>query len=142
MIQRARDVLILEIDEPTILVIEDDVVLAEMLSILLADDGYRIVTAHTAADALALVRAERPALITLDLTLPDADGLLLLKALRADAELHPVPIVIVSGRSYRPVWGDQVVAVLPKPFDATALDVVVRRTLGSRVEIGRARQAV
>jgi len=115
----------------TILVVEDDPTVSDILRILLEDDGFRIVTALSGREALELAWSDPPNLITLDLNLPDMDGYRLLDELRNQPGGQEIPIVVVSGRQYEPRPDDHVVAALPKPFDATELDEVVRRTLGA-----------
>jgi hypothetical protein len=60
---------------PTILLVEDDQLLREALRMLLEDAGYRVLEAETAAQALDRSSDERPALVVLDLGLPDRPGL-------------------------------------------------------------------
>jgi DNA-binding response OmpR family regulator len=114
-----------------ILVVEDDPTISEMLRVLLEDDGFRITTALSGRQAIELARTDPPELITLDLQLPDIDGYRILDQLHGQAHLQDVPVVIVSGRTYKVRPQDHVVAVLAKPLDASALDQIVRRTLGN-----------
>jgi PAS domain S-box-containing protein len=86
--------------------------------------------AATAADALAMARAERPSAITLDLVLPDVHGLTLLSWLKADATLSSVPVIIVSilddlMSGY--AFGAQ--EYLVKPIDAQQLSRALRTVL-------------
>jgi CheY-like chemotaxis protein len=113
------------------LVVEDDPAISDMLRVLLEDDGFRITTAMSGRQAITLARADPPELITLDLELPNIDGYRILDQLHGHPELQEIPVVIVSGRTYKFRPEHHVVAVLSKPFDATELDQVVRRTLGT-----------
>ena len=115
--------------ERTILVVEDDPTLSEILSILLEDTGARILTASGGAEALEMVAGEKPDLITMDLTLPDIDGYEVLRRLQTDSAAANVPIVVVSGRPFEQRVSARVVGVLMKPFDASELDAVVREAL-------------
>ena len=60
---------------PTILVVEDESSIASFVSLYLKNAGYAVKTAATGADALTQVAAQEPALIVLDLMLPDIDGI-------------------------------------------------------------------
>jgi DNA-binding response OmpR family regulator len=105
--------------------VEDDPTIAEILRILLEDDGCHIITAASGGEALLAIEQERPDLVTLDLNLPDMDGLELL------GRLGDVPVVIVSARSYVPRGAGRILAVLHKPFDATRLGEIVHEAIGS-----------
>ncbi|MBM2810843.1 MAG: adenylate cyclase [Chloroflexi bacterium] len=111
----------------TILVIEDDPTIAEILQLLLEDLGCEIIRAATGQQAFELARSQRPDLITLDLLLPDGRDLVM--ELGSDAELAAIPIIVVSGRAYEPRPESNVVGALLKPFDATELENLVRRAL-------------
>ncbi len=80
-----------------ILVIEDNPTTRKMFRISLESAGYRVVEAHDGRSALATVAVEAPALIIQDLNLPDMDGLVLARSLRALLADQPVPIICVSG---------------------------------------------
>ncbi|MEA2642888.1 MAG: hypothetical protein QOF51_4282 [Chloroflexota bacterium] len=118
-----------DLRERTILVVEDDPTISEILRILLEDTGCRILEASGGVEALRLAAEERPDLITMDLSLPDMDGYDVLRNLQANPELVSVPIVVVSGRQFEQRVPARVVAVLLKPFDASELDDVVRAAL-------------
>jgi two-component system response regulator MprA len=115
---------------PTVLVVEDDLGIAEVLQLALELDGYRVVLARCGAEALASVHAEPPDLITLDLRLPDLDGHYVLETLQAEVTR---PVIVVSGGHYRPCATDGVVAVLPKPFVLAELQHIVHTVLDGGV---------
>lgn len=76
---------------PHILVVEDDEAIARGLCGALATEGYEVVVASTAAAAIELARRERPALVLLDLGLPDGDGIGLCRSLKAaDGEVRVI----------------------------------------------------
>lgn len=79
-----------------ILIIEDDPSLSRFLSTTLAAQGYAVTTAMRADEALARVALDDPALILLDLGLPDGDGLALLPELKSRCDAQ---VVVVSARS-------------------------------------------
>lgn len=81
-----------------ILLVEDDALLRQAFRILLEDAGYRVVEAGTAADALAVARAETPSVVVLDMGLPDRPGLEVARELRLEEETRETPIVALTGR--------------------------------------------
>jgi len=85
-----------ETSAPTILIIEDGEQDREWLSRTLAEAGYRIETAATAAEALAQCREKSFDAITLDLILPDMGGWELCHAIRSEGRNHKTPIIVVS----------------------------------------------
>jgi two-component system, OmpR family, KDP operon response regulator KdpE len=80
----------------TILIVDDEAQIRRLLEITLSANGYKIMEASTGKDCLALAASIQPVLIILDLGLPDADGLEILKKLR---EWYQKPIIILSVRN-------------------------------------------
>lgn len=80
----------------TILIIDDEVQIRRLLEITLSSNGYKILEAATGKDGLIAAATNNPALIILDLGLPDADGTDILKKLR---EWYQKPIIILSVRN-------------------------------------------
>lgn len=80
----------------TILVIDDEIQIRRLLEIALSANGYRIVEAATGKEGLLMAASYRPSLITLDLDLPDMDGMDVLKNLR---EWYYKPVIILSVRN-------------------------------------------
>src|SRR5689334_6902462 len=89
----ARAVAASEPSRLTLLVVEDDPVVAALIQDRFQARGYRVCIAPTAAEAEALVYEVRPALVIVDLMLPDTHGLVLCANLR---EKSRVPIVVCS----------------------------------------------
>ena len=81
-----------------ILLVEDDALLRQAFAILLDDAGYRVVEAGSAAEALEAAYRETPALVVLDIGLPDRSGLEVARELRQQAETADIPIVALTGR--------------------------------------------
>lgn len=82
----------------TILLVEDDPLLRDAFRMLLEDAGYRILEAASVAEAMASIEAERPALVLLDLGLPDGSGLDVARRLREQRETRAIPVVAMTGR--------------------------------------------
>jgi len=108
--------------DQTVLVIEDDPAIGNMLSTLLSVEGYRPILIVDGQAGLNAARALRPALITLDLSLPSLDGVQVLERLDEGTE-HRTPVIIVSAYTDRltPAHRSRVSAILTKPFEIDTL---------------------
>ena len=82
---------------PLVLVVDDYADARAMYAAWLQVSGYRVVEASTAADALALARAEPPAVVLMDLSLPGVDGIEATRQLKADPRTRHVPVVAITG---------------------------------------------
>ena len=80
----------------TILIIDDEPRIAAIAGDYLRHAGFAVITAETAAAGLERVRTQRPALVVLDLRLPDMDGI---EAARALRQVSDVPIVMLTARA-------------------------------------------
>lgn len=85
-----------------ILIVEDDPVLRELLRHNLEEAGWAVVEAAHARQALQRVTERMPALIVLDLMLPDFDGIHVIDVLRATSEWQTIPIVVHTARDLTP----------------------------------------
>jgi signal transduction histidine kinase/CheY-like chemotaxis protein len=81
---------------PTVLVIDDDATVHDLMQRFLRKEGLHMVTAVSAEEGLRLARALRPAAITLDVMLPGMDGWALLTALKADPLLADIPVIMLT----------------------------------------------
>jgi DNA-binding NtrC family response regulator len=79
-----------------ILVVDDEIGIRELLSEILADEGHQVMLAESAGDARRLRERARPDLVLLDIWMPDADGITLLKEWAASGQLT-MPVVMMSG---------------------------------------------
>jgi DNA-binding response OmpR family regulator len=82
-----------------ILLVEDDFLLRGAFRLLLEDAGYRVREAATAAEALDATTGEHPALILLDLGLPDRPGLDVARILRNQTATSEIPIMALTGHA-------------------------------------------
>lgn len=121
---------------PTILAVEDEPAIAELLRVNLVDAGYEVQTAPDAETAQALLRDALPDLVLLDWMLPGQSGLALAKQLRADARTREVPIIMVTARSDEAdkvagleAWVDDYVT---KPFSPRELKARIKSVLRRR----------
>jgi two-component system nitrogen regulation response regulator NtrX len=115
-----------------ILVVDDEIGIRELLSEILADEGHTVHLAENAARARALRGAERPDLVLLDIWMPDADGITLLKEWAANGQLT-MPVVMMSGHGTieTAVEATRIGAVdfLEKPIALQKLLATVKRVL-------------
>ncbi len=83
---------------PTIMLVDDDDDIREIVSLILQGEGYRTVGAADGAEALELLtHGERPPLILLDMMMPVLNGADFLRKVKANRELANIPIVVMSG---------------------------------------------
>jgi len=121
-----------------VLVVEDQVAVAEFVHDALTEIGYAVALAATAAEALARLVLDDLDLVLLDLNLPDLPGLELLDRLRA--QWPKVPVVIISGTE-DPILAQAALArgaadYVTKPFPLDRLREVVEVVLARRPEGG------
>src|SRR3712207_1754259 len=82
--------------EETILLVDDDAALLEVTSIVLAAEGYRVLTAEEGVDALRILGRETLDLVVLDIMLPRMSGFEVLKKMREQSD---VPVVLLTAKS-------------------------------------------
>ena len=101
----------------SVLVIDDSIVIRKMVEIALEDENFKIVTAVSGKDGLALLDEKNPDLIILDLMLPDINGIDLLKTVKAS---KGIPVIMLSGKDspqmVEKARAEGADAFLPKPF--------------------------
>jgi two-component system, NtrC family, nitrogen regulation response regulator NtrX len=115
-----------------ILVVDDEIGIRELLSEILADEGHTVQLAENAQSARALRGAGRPDLVLLDIWMPDADGITLLKEWAANGQLT-MPVVMMSGHGTieTAVEATRIGAIdfLEKPIALQKLLATVKRAL-------------
>lgn len=82
-----------------ILIVEDEVDLAELVAFNLRQSGYTADSSGTGKEALSAVKKHRPDLVLLDLMLPDISGTEICRRLREDQDTRSIPIVMLTARS-------------------------------------------
>jgi signal transduction histidine kinase/DNA-binding response OmpR family regulator len=112
----------------TVLIVDDDPAARELLAANLKGAGYRLIHAVSGDEALNLARTIRPDAITLDILMPKPDGWDVLNALKADADLCDIPVVIVTVAPERGIGLSLgAVEVLTKPVDRARLTALIHR---------------
>jgi len=118
----------------TILVVDDDEAMCQVLAERLTRQGYELLVAHNGAQGLAKARTERPNLILLDLRLPDMDGLAVCEELADGPETCDVPVIILSGMERPDIIRRSRAAgcqyYLRKPYDPNALLILIQHAMG------------
>jgi PAS domain S-box-containing protein len=113
----------------TVLLIEDDVRLCDLVSATVAQHGYEIITAGSIAEAEEFLQAEKvPDVILLDISLPDGDGLELMQRIRKEPLTQNIPIVILTGKQPElEVYAEPLlIDWITKPFDEQRLIKALR----------------
>src|SRR5688572_671763 len=116
-----------------ILVVDDDAKIVRLVRTYLERDGFTVVTAGDGPAALEAIEAHQPALVVLDLMLPELDGRAVIRAVRRDEEAARTPILVLSARSSTidRIAGleDGADDYLPKPFSPAELVLRVKSIL-------------
>ena len=117
-----------------VLVVDDDDVIRQLITVNLELEGFEVATAVDGQDCLDKVKDVRPHVVTLDIMMPRLDGWEAASRLRADPETADVKVVLLSARAQEADLerGSRigVDAYLTKPFDPDELIEVVRRLAG------------
>ena len=115
-------------DRNTILVVDDDHTVLELMQRYLSREGFHVLTAAGGEEGLRLARQARPRVITLDVMMPGMDGWAVLTALKKDPELAEIPVLlctILDDRSMGFALGAS--EFLTKPIDRNHLVAVLRK---------------
>lgn len=117
-----------------VLVVDDDDVIRQLITVNLELEGFEVATAVDGQDCLDKVKDVHPDVITLDIMMPRLDGWEAASRLRADPETADIKVVLLSARAQEADLerGSRigVDAYLTKPFDPDELIEVVRRLAG------------
>ena len=112
----------------TILVIDDDVAVRELMSRFLGKLGFNVLTVASGEEGLRLAKQVRPVLITLDVVMPGCDGWSVLTKLKADSELSKIPVIMVTIVDNEPRGLDLGASnYLIKPVDRERLAVLIEK---------------
>ncbi len=119
--------------KPKILVVEDDLDVAEMLNAYFRVQGYEVFTVNWGEDGVRACQSSHPDLVILDIRLPDIDGYEVARRLRADRRTQDIPIIFLTEKRERAdkLQGLEVGAddYITKPFDVQELRLRVRNAL-------------
>lgn len=107
----------------SILVVDDERTIRELLRQALQDDGYHVIAACDGIDALKKLEAGQPALILLDLAMPRMDGMAFSDELQRRGLRPGIPLLVMSASPHAPSCADRIGAerFVAKPFDLNNL---------------------
>lgn len=118
-------------EKPTAIVVDDSHAFLMYLSILLNRMNLEVLPVDSAAEALELARVTRPKVMTLDMVMPEMDGLDALHAIRKDADLKDLPVIMISSYQDKNRQWEAMslgcIDVLDKPIDLQRLHVALQR---------------
>jgi CheY-like chemotaxis protein len=128
---------------PRILLVDDESSIRTILRVNLESDGMGVIEAADGSEALEQVRKERPALVLLDVMMPNVDGWEVAERLASDPDTREIPVVFISARAAREdrLRAQELGAVgyVVKPFDPLLLGGVVQDVL-ARIRRGEREQ--
>jgi DNA-binding response OmpR family regulator len=120
---------------PTVLVVDDDPVILQLLQVNFEMEGFRVLTAGDGEEGLARVRADHPDVVVCDVMMPKLNGLQVLEQMKADPDTKDIPIVMLSAKAQaseiqqgRDLGADDYVT---KPFDPIELTDKISALLDS-----------
>lgn len=116
-----------------ILIVEDEVSIAQLLLMVLSKEHYEVHTCQTGREAIAKMKQVRPHLVLLDVMLPGLDGRAVMSIMEQDDDLNSIPVLIMSAlveseSMFQPY--PQVKGFCTKPFVLKDLVVKVKQCLG------------
>ncbi len=125
-----------------VLIVDDEPDVVSYLEMLLHDSGYETVSASNGQEGMERVRQEKPDLVTLDVSMPEASGTRFYRDIRADPDLASIPVIIVTavtGYAGDPYAYDKFIgsrrtvpppeAFFPKPIEKTGFLETVQKLL-------------
>jgi DNA-binding response OmpR family regulator len=111
-----------------LLIVDDDTNIQRLYKEELEEEGYEVVVATTGKDALAMFEEENPDIVTLDILMPDIDGISLLRKMK---EKRPeIPIIMSTAYDYRDdfaVWASE--AYIVKSSDLSELKKTIKKLM-------------
>ena len=116
--------------EPSVLVCDDDAAIREVVKTMLEASGYRVWTAASGEEALAVARARHPDVILLDLLLPGIDGRETANALKGQEDTADIPVVVLSVLTAEQMAVEGIASRVGKPIEEDVLLTALRNALG------------
>lgn len=120
----------------TILIIDDEADIRKVVKVRIEKAGYRCLTAADGKEGLAVVAAEKPDLIILDLIMPVMDGVQVYHRLKMNSKTKHIPVIAFTAQDADTVVAKgqaamDIVELVFKPFDAEGLVKIVERVLAN-----------
>ena len=123
-IRSDRSKRVADVDQKTVLVIDDDLPLRGMLAAALRQHGFKVLLAGDGAEGQRALNIHHPNVVLLDLAMPEVNGWDFLQRLQETGTIGKVPIIVVSAHlrvEPQAILQMGVAAILPKPFNLTDL---------------------
>jgi CheY-like chemotaxis protein len=115
----------------TVLHIEDEPLIIELVRDVLAHPDVMLVTALTGREGLAKIRELKPDIVLLDIMMPDCDGWSIYREIRADEELGQTPIIMLTALTHRyRIQREFEKSLITKPFSARDIRTEIEKMLG------------
>ncbi len=118
---------------PKILIIEDELDIAKVLSKRVTEAGFEVILSSDAYQGIQMAHKQRPDLIILDLMMPAGGGLALLKKMKLSVHTMSIPVVVLTAskdeKLKRDVLNEGVEAYLQKPYNAEELINTIKNLL-------------
>ncbi len=118
---------------PTILVVDDEDIIRNILAKLIHALGYSVLQASNSSQAVSMIRQHKPEVVLLDIVMPGVDSMEVLHTIRDDHALKSTAIILISGidnldtiTTYIEAGADD---FLPKPFNSALLNMKIRNAL-------------
>ncbi len=117
----------------TVLIVDDEVAIAEVLEAIITEAGYRAIVASNGKQALERIKEDLPDLVLTDFMMPVVNGAGLLTALNARPEHRRIPVIMMSSLPESAIEGrcNGYAAFLRKPFKINDVHQIVRNIIGS-----------
>ncbi len=117
----------------TILIVDDEYLIADILGFALEDEGYLVEKASNGRKALEALQDRRVELVITDYMMPVLNGEELVRAIREELQLSNLPVILMSGAqaSQGRTSPELFAAVFDKPFDMDRMIATVRELLGA-----------
>lgn len=113
----------------TILVVDDERPLRNLLAQVFADSGHRVLLAVNGRQALDLLRSQRPDIVIADVMMPEINGVELCKRIKETPATAGIPVILMSAASAASGRQAPADAFLGKPFDLEDVEALVERLL-------------
>lgn len=124
-----------------VLVADDEEDILRLVTMIIERSGHEVVSARDGAEALAAISERKPDLVVLDISMPEIDGLEVLRRLRADSETSELPVLLLSAQAQeadvRRAFDTGASAYVKKPFSPSELKLRVDALLGTVAQSDR-----
>lgn len=118
----------------TVLIVDDELEMLDMVKLRLESNGYRVLTAPGGKEGIALAEAEQPKLVLLDISMPDMDGFDVLYHLKRNAQTRSIPVIMLTAMgstdSIIRCQESEAKDYITKPYEAEELLDAIKKQIG------------